>query len=209
MEKYAVLTGDVVNSSQLNRKEREKLEKDLWQSLEKIESQKTKYEVIRGDSFQILLEKPQFALRKAIQMRCLIKMGMANISGNKVDTRIAIGIGEISFLGKTLGSSDGDAFRRSGLGLDELKKSKNRIIIMTEDKKDNEILRIITTLADVIISGWSVAQSEAVYYSSIGLTQVKIAKKCSIVQSAVNKRLQTAHWNEINEVLIFFEKQYV
>lgn len=206
MNKVAVLTGDIIHSKKLNQQQRKKLEQVLWETLEKSVEQGKYFEILRGDSFQLLLNQPQLALRKCIELRCLIKMGMSDIVEEKTDARISIGIGEISFMGKTLGSSDGTAFHRSGFGLDELKKMKKRITILTGNEQKDELLEIISVLVDIIVSEWSAAQSEAIYWSSQGLTQQKIADKLSIVQSAVNKRLQSAHWNEIEEVLLYFEK---
>lgn len=201
----AILTGDVVNSTGLTQEQRKKLEQVLWETFEKIEKQKNKYDVLRGDSFQLLVDEPQEAFRKAVQLRCLVKSGMSKFGKKKADIRVSIGIGEISFKGKTLGSSDGTAFRRSGQGLDELKDVKKRFAVKTGDEGKDEFFEILAVLTDVIISGWSPAQAEAVYWSSCGKTQMEISEILSIVQSAVNKRLQSAHWNEIHEVITFFE----
>ncbi len=206
--KAAVITGDVVNSTRLNPPQRKKLEQVLWETLEQLERHKDRYDVLRGDSFQLLVDDPQQAFKKAIQLRCLVKSGMSKYAKTRVDLRISIGFGDISFKGKTLGSSDGTAFRRSGQGLDALKSEKKHLVIHTGDKKNDDFMEILSVLTDVIITGWSAAQAEAVYWSSCGFTQTEIANKLSIVQSAVNKRLQSAHWNEINKVVAFFETKF-
>jgi hypothetical protein len=206
MKKIAVLTGDIVNSSNLEPRRRKELEQLIWKVLEKLKKDNDKYDVLRGDSVQFLTEEVQQSFRKAIQMRCMIKYGMSGNIKTKIDTRISIGIGDITFTGKTLGSSDGTAFRYSGKGLDQLKQLKKRIIILTGNDKLDDIFNIIAVLTDVIVTGWTAAQAEAVYWSSVGLTQQQIADKLSIVQSAVNNRLKSAHWNEIEEALTFFER---
>ena len=156
----------------------------------------------------MLIDEPQLAFKKAVQLRCLVKSGMSNYIKTRVDLRISIGYGDISLRGKTLGSSDGTAFRRSGQGLDALKSEKKYLSIQTGDQKKDDFLEILSVLTDVIITGWTAAQAEAVYWSSCGYTQTEIAGKLSIVQSAVNNRLQSAHWNEINKVFTFFETQF-
>ena len=206
--KAAVITGDVVNSTQLSKKQRKNLEQVLWESFEQLEKHRERYDVLRGDSFQVLIDDPRLAFKKAVQMRCLVKSGMSKYAKTSVDLRISIGFGDISFKGKTLGSSDGTAFRRSGQGLDALKSEKKHLSIHTGDKKKDDFMEILSVLTDVIITGWSAAQAEAVYWSSCGFTQTEIARKLSIVQSAVNKRLQSAHWNEINKVFAFFETKF-
>jgi hypothetical protein len=206
MKKIAVLTGDIVNSSNLEPMRRKELEQLIWKVLEKLKTNNDKYDVLRGDSVQFLTEDVQQAFRKAIQMRCLIKYGMSGNVKPKIDARISIGIGDITFAGKTLGSSDGTAFRYSGQGLDQLKQLKKRIMIVTGNDKLDDIFNIIAVLTDVIVTGWTAAQAEAVYWSSVGFTQQHIADKLSIVQSAVNNRLKSAHWNEIEEALTFFER---
>lgn len=206
--KAAVITGDVVDSTRLSPKQREKLEQVLWETFEQLETHKDQYDVLRGDSFQLLVDEPRQAFKKAVQLRCLVKSGMSKYAKTRVDLRISIGFGDISFKGKTLGSSDGTAFRRSGQGLDALKGEKKHLVIQAGDQKKDDFLEILSVLTDVIITGWSAAQAEAVYWSSRGLTQTEIANKLSIVQSAVNKRLQSAHWNEISKVFTFFETKF-
>ena len=206
--KAAVITGDVVHSTRLNPKQRKQLEQVLWETFEQLEKQKDRYDILRGDSFQLFVDEPGQAFKKAVQLRCLVKSGMSKYAKIRVDLRISIGFGEISFKGKTLGSSDGTAFRRSGQGLDALKSEKKHLSIQTGDKKKDDFFEILSVLTDVIITGWSPAQAEAVYWSSCGFTQTEIARKLSIVQSAVNKRLQSAHWNEIDKVFTFFETKF-
>lgn len=205
-DKVAIVTGDIVNSTSLSPEQRSRLESVLWSGLAQLFPEKDTYDVIRGDSFQILIENPVWALRRSIQMRCLIKFGMAEDSRSLVDSRVSIGLGEISLRGKTVSSSDGSAFQRSGQGLDQLKDERCRMSIIIGEHEKDELFRVYSILMDVIISRWSAAQAEAAYFSSTGLTQQEIADKLAIVQSAVHKRLKTAHWNEVAEAVDYYER---
>ena len=73
--------------------------------------------------------------------------------------------------------------------------------IVTADQQKNEQLRVITNLADVIITNWTVNQAEVIYLLLEGKTQQQMAKELKIVQSAVNNRIKLAKWKEIEKAI--------
>ncbi|HZY80253.1 MAG TPA: hypothetical protein VFE50_12065 [Cyclobacteriaceae bacterium] len=201
----AVLTGDIISSRTLPNRSR-------WlRRLEEIIEKKSglakppKWGVFRGDSFQVELSRPQDALRLAI----LIRAGLRSTPGFspiRLDARIAIGIGDKGYSGKSVHYSDGEAYVLSGTALDVLKRENSRLTIQTPGFTIGKSLEISLQLASTIIDDWSFAEAQAVWLKlSENKTQEEIAKKLKISQPAVHKRYTGSHYNEISKLLTYFE----
>ena len=217
MKKAAVITGDVIDSTQLAAPERKKLEEILRLGLAEIAG-KNNFEIFRGDSFQILLPEPETALKKAIQIRCWLrkqpivgpektahKTQTASSKKGIIDARLALGIGSVSYQSKQIRTSDGEAFRLSGRTLDEPKYRNSRILIATPSPELNDFLEVTFTLLDILISNWSVQQAEVIYELLNHQTQTAIAGKLNISQASVNQRAKTAHWPAIEKAIALFQ----
>ncbi len=106
------------------------------------------------------------------------------------DARISIGIGEVSYNGKTVAESQGNAFERSGHDLDKMKTGHARLAIVTPWELVNKELEIECQLADVIISRWTSTTAEAIYHHFLyDKTQQELADQFNITQPAARKRL--------------------
>ena len=201
MNIIAVITGDIVNSSSLTKRQRETLFISLKESFEDINKNilvhsKTQFEIFRGDSFQAEIKKPELALIIGILIRA--KLRSINISNTKTselrernfDARIAIGIGKIGYVSSKVVESDGEAFKFSGELIDKMKKKGNRLKIHTPWKEINNELEVSIAFADAIISKWSTSQAEAFYlYMLKNLTQQSLATLLNISQPSIRKRL--------------------
>lgn len=201
----AVLSGDVVNSSGLKAAERKELEQLIWKELERLTKKKTHFSVERGDSFQILLEKPEEALRKALEIRCVLKSRFYKDKRPLTDARISIGLGEVGLKGKTLSSSDGTAFRLSGRGLDSLKSGELHLAMATGHQPTDAALGVISQLMDAHLRAWNNLQAEAVLGRLQGLTYEQLSTKLGISASAAYNRIESAQWKLIAPVLDYFE----
>lgn len=223
MKQIAVLTGDIIDSTKLPAAEREKLDQLLHKGLAEIAGQNN-FEVFRGDSFQVLLTEPARALKTAIQLRCWLrknqlaepeaiektgkqKKAVPNFSTKKgiIDARMAIGIGGISYQSKNIKTSDGEAFQLSGRALDNVKTKNNRLVIATPWPEFNDYMEVTISLLDILITNWSLQQSEVIYELLNGQTQTAIASKLAINQASVNQRAKTAHWQAVERTVNFFE----
>jgi hypothetical protein len=211
--KVAVLTGDIVDSSKLKVTQRKYLIENLNFFFQKFTTKsknelklKIKFEIYRGDSFQGYLENPEHALRIALLMRCYLKSekNFPNKS-YKLDTRIAIGIGKVSYKGNALSESDGEVFRYSGRLLDGMKKMPQKIAIQTSWESINIELNNYLQLLEAIISKWTSLQADAIYYKLLGYSEVAIAEILDIKQPAVNQRAKTASWSTIELVITRYE----
>lgn len=201
-----VITGDIINSSSIEIDNRDTLLKVIRSSFDVLKTKidkELKYELYRGDSFQLITSRPESALKIAILIRANLIRSTPKDS-QVWDARISIGIGTSSFNSDTPLVSDGIAFKLSGRELDEMKKSKLTITTMWECI--NKELQVSTKFADDIISNWTPLQAHLVYLSLINdETQKEIAKKEKKTPQAISKTLNMAKENLIKIYIERFE----
>lgn len=198
----AIVTGDIVNSSQLNKTDRKALESFLWDELEKLSGSSQSFSIQRGDAFQFKCE-PAVALDKCLTLRCKLKAQNYQIKA-PVDARLSIGIGEVSLNGKDISSSDGVAFQISGRGLDALKDQELYLAIASEDEVMNQAWLALAILMDDHIQSWNNRQAEAVLGRLEDQTYEQLGQKLGINPSAVYKRIESAHWKSVLAGLKFY-----
>ena len=133
----AVITGDIINSTAIPIEQRPQ----LLQVLDRIVSDlkhlcSMKYEVFRGDSFQILIDQAEYALLVAVLVRAGLRMNTPKNSRLMWDARIAVGVGNVEFIADQIVTSDGEAFQLSGRAFDEL--GKQHLVVTSESEDLNE-----------------------------------------------------------------------
>lgn len=211
---YAVLTGDIVNSSTLNVAERETLLRAMTGLFDKNQEEsennlrlKVTFEIYRGDSFQILLDVPEQALRIALIIRTYLR-SQISINDRLIasDARIAIGIGSVDSYSTTLAESNGEAFRFSGRLLDTLKKEPNQIAVKSQQPTLDDEMNTALVLLEGIISKWTALQAEVVYYKLQNYTEVRIAELLKVKQPAVNQRAKAASWVAVERLLTRYQE---
>ncbi|CCH53161.1 hypothetical protein BN8_02233 [Fibrisoma limi BUZ 3] len=211
---YAVLTGDIVNSSKLNVAERETLLRSLTSLFDKDQEGsendlklKVTFEIYRGDSFQSLLDIPQQALRIALIIRTYLQ-SQVSIDDRLIasDARIAIGIGSVDSVTATLAESNGEAFRFSGRLLDTLKKEPNQIAIKSQQPTLDDEVNTALVLLEGIIGKWTALQAEVVYYKLQNHTEVRIAELLKVKQPAINQRAKAASWVAVERLLARYQE---
>ncbi len=212
-EIHAVLTGDIVGSSRLSADERRALHSRFNQSAVRLEEAFDdqilhKPEIVRGDSWQFAIGVPESALRIALFFRALIQI---SLPGAKIDSRVAIGYGSIDFLpGDELSSGDGEAYRLSGEGLEDLQKPFHMGLFFPDRFQSHltDALDVIVKLLDHQSGKWTKAQAESVSGAMLALTQQKIATdwvERDITQQAVAQHLDRAGWATIELGVSYFE----
>jgi hypothetical protein len=200
-KKAVVITGDVINSSELSTPARKKLQRELGSFLKEAlyvwpDLVMQQY---RGDSIQAILTTNRLmALRIALTLQ-------SQLMASKFNIRLSIGIGEISFKGKNIITSDGSAFRASGPYLDALKKSGELISIAGADAGFSGEWQTHSASLNYIIQDWTPQQAEAVNLQLQNYTQQRMARKLKITQPSVHQRLQGAGWPVIQKILQRFE----
>lgn len=217
---YAVITGDIIQSTRL--KEKATYLKQLRTLFEILRKNKKEFgllrpfEIFRGDSFQAVFNKPEKSLKIALILRSFSKMNLPKNTRKMkgkiaythlmTDLRISVGIGQIDPLSKKVVESDGEAFQRSGRQLDQMKKEGQNLAINTPWRDLNNQFEASWRLVDAIVSKWSPFQAEAVYHVLLEETNSSIAKAIGASSAAVSQRLKTANWVAIQGMLLYFEE---
>ena len=210
---YAVLTGDVVASKKVFDEKRESvaaiLQRVFPESISKYaHNVHGEIDVFRGDSWQVLLSNPVHSLRVALLFR-------AGLISEGIDTRVSIGIGTVDHVPEgRISSGVGEAFTRSGGGLDRLgRRTKmahpNRMhVSLSVDETIGEMLGAIVRLIDSIATGWSTKQALAVRGALLGLSQEEIAASwpnVGITHQSVGKFLARASLPAVSAGIEVFE----
>lgn len=194
MSLKAVITGDIIKSSIVKDEEYKILIDAINKTFEEIKVSldiDIKYEIWRGDSFQAVIQDAKQALKAAILFRAGLKSKTPEEFSKTWDARLSIGIGDISFEGESVASSNGEAFVLSGHKLDELTENKVvNLAVNTKWKDINDEFLVSVSLADVIITDWTKKQAEAISFFLVkSETQEVIAQRLNISQAALSKRI--------------------
>lgn len=116
----AVLTGDIIGSSQLSAARLSRARGIVLKGARQFNSRSRrsvvgKPEFFRGDAWQLLLQEPRRALRAALYIRALLS------SETGVGTRISLGVGHVDVIDRSrISLSTGEAFTLSGHALDQM-----------------------------------------------------------------------------------------
>lgn len=201
---YSVITADIVNSSKLTIAQHKKLisiVKKCSLEIQKIHPSLFQYtpEYFRGDSWQLVLKKPEFALEVVLFYRAFLRAKMKN---NTTDARMAISIGSIEYVKKHFGV--GEAYKISGETLDL--KGKRRLKFVFNDNTISNFLDLIVENSDFISSKWTFKQSQIIVLALSNFNQLKIADKIKISQQAVSQQLDSAGWSVISRNMMYFKQ---
>ncbi|MCU0870983.1 MAG: hypothetical protein MUE50_01430 [Pirellulaceae bacterium] len=206
---YAVISGDIVRSSRLEREAREELPHILKQAATALreflgEAIPLDIDIYAGDSWQLLLSSPGAALRAAVFLRAYL---LDRADG--VDTRVAVAVGSIDFVpGERVSEGDGDAFRLSGRLLQESDPGR-RMWFASSQLPDAGLWDVAFGLIDAIISqSWSAKQARAVSGALRGWPLSKTAALWTprISDPTVAGHLRKAGWPAVERTIECFEQ---
>ena len=152
MQNWAVFTGDIVRSSDLEAGGLAQIFAALQDAAQQIASwpdSTAPFARFRGDGWQMALP-PRYALRAALILRAAVRA-----TGKGRDTRMGIGIGAGQLSGTDLAGADGPAFIQSGHALDTMKRQ-----LLLAAPEAGAALRTALPLADRIAQGWTPKQAQ-------------------------------------------------
>jgi|LZCG01.1.fsa_nt_gb hypothetical protein len=206
----AIITGDIINSRKLKNQ-------DAWiaplkKSLQTWGDTPGKWEIFRGDYFQLELTDPMQALRAALMIKALIKSIEPPDKAKRsspVNVRMAIGIGRKDYNAKRISESNGPAFVFSGEKFEKLKNEKITLAVKTEWEDFDKDINLYLKLASVFMDKWSVSSGELIktVLENPGKTQKEIGQLLGIEQNSVSGRWHRANADEIIEMeQVFREK---
>lgn len=197
----SVITGDIINSRELDATRYSKVLSELKQELGLLQQ---RYEAVsdiyRGDSFQIALYQPWLGLKLAVLVRLKLKSGDYN-----VDARQSIALASTNELRKDVKVSTGKAFVLSGQALDNMKS--NTLTFNSDNDALNFHLPVTVRLLDVLLNSLTSAQSEALYYylTNQNSTHKELALKLNKNRVNVTKLLNSSQYLLVADTLKYYE----
>ncbi len=218
-QQYAVLSGDLVKSSKMSASQSKGAMDHLRKAADELgkihpESIVGRLDSFRHDSWQLLLGKPELAIRAAVYLRAALKL--QSDTKVKYDTRVSIGIGTVESISKRrISDSRGEAFTRSGKGLDAMKDQGLAFAPTSEQSNDElSVAWGVVPLLDCVVTDWTSTESRAVYGALKGWTQEETAAQWPVdderakppTRQAVAKALVRAHWSTVDKVLNWTEE---
>lgn len=193
---HAVITGDIVNSTQLKPEDEKKLLKQIATILDGH-----KYEFFRGDSFQAYVKDPAEALKLALQCRTAA-VGIDPEAFPAIsDVRVSIGLGAVESPVRTLATAKGEAFLISGRALDNMEKKEGRLVIITENKMTNLALGVMSDYINSIYCQMTPKQAEVISELLKGVSQLHVAEKLNRSKSTISQHVTAGRWDEIENIL--------
>lgn len=194
---YAILTGDIVNSRNVDIKE--------WLPIleESLGYNSNNFDIFRGDSFQV-----EVPIDKSIETIFLIKSSLRRVE--KLDVRIGLGVGEVSYWDKHIKNSTGEALINSGEAFDAL--DKELIYVKSPWAEWDESTNIMLQLAIELANRWTINMAQTV------LTQIKNPKANQSqlarllkrkYQSQISTELGNANWQKIKLTIDYCTKELI
>jgi SatD family (SatD) len=189
----SVITGDVIGSQKINPK---LWLKTLKKELSTIGESPKFWEIYRGDSFQLVILRPEEALKIAIKIKASLK------SIPDIDVRMAIGIGTRTHNAPRVTESNGTAFVHSGEKFEMLKNERQNLAVRSDWPEFDKEINLLLRLSLIIMDNWTVNAAEVVKTTmeNPDKVQEELGQIVGIKQNAVSNRLKRAYYNEIMEV---------
>jgi len=193
-----IITGDIVGSRKI---------KDSWllslkNALKVASGQNNKWEIFRGDSFQVEVE-PENAIKTAAYIKACIRIN------KPADVRMGIGIGDVKSKRKKLSESSGDAFVNSGTAFDSLKQAKVNLAIKTDSADFDEEINVLIKLSLIAMDSWGTVAAEMVKLAleNENRLQSELAVLSGRTQPLVSGALKRANYSELMEMDKLYRKK--
>jgi hypothetical protein len=206
-----VLTGDLIGSSRLTPNQ-------LADALAAMKAMFSSFartwpnsvvgepEFFRSVSWQVLLKRPELALRLALLARAALQAQAG------VDSRVSIGIGSITqIVEDRISASIGEAFVLSGQALDLMSPHVEMTGALPERAEAmSQWLPPITHLCGALLRRWTRRQAELMSHALLlhEPTQEQIANalKRKVAKQTAQEILASAGWRPLMEAVAIFEQ---
>lgn len=147
-----IITGDIVNSRKLSSKiwidGLKRLFNTIWRT-------PVEWEIYRGNEFQLEVKNPEDALMIASHIKSYFK-------SIKLDVRMSIGFGDMTYKAKKISESNGSAFTRSGEVFETLKKQKINLTINSGNEAFDTEINLMVRIALTFMNNWLAQSTEFV-----------------------------------------------
>ena len=194
----AVITADIVNSSQLDKAS----ERLLLNILKKV-LMPYKYEFYRGDSFQVYVEDAAASFALVLKLRSSARQFRQPIT--YFDIKASIGIGEVMKPVRDISQAKGEAFLLSGRSFDERIVNDRRLTINCGKEPFDTAFSIISSFTDYLFE--QLTSGQAIILSELlsGHTQQAIAKRMKKSQPTISGQARASGYPQLKELLSNFD----
>ena len=176
-----IITGDIVNSR--------KLSSEIWidgfkQLLNTFGENPIEWEIYRGDEFQLEIKNPEDALIAALKIKSYFK-------SLKLDARMSIGFGDMTYISNKISESNGSAFARSCEVFEKLKKQKNNLAVNPSNEAFNTKINLMLKLSLTFMNNWLVQSADFVLIAieNPSLSQEVIGLKLGSLQKTKTRSI--------------------
>ena len=206
---YAVLTGDVVGSTELSAERIEQVRGEIEDGVRVIAGWQAGLvaggpEFFRGDAWQLALADPRMFLRASVYLRARLLALKP-----QADTRIAIGLGSINRIETQVSHSTGSAFTFSGRTLDDMKSWRLFAADVNASRDDAvQWLSPLLSLCGAVVSRWKPKQATI---ASLALepgnrTQKDIGDLLKMTQQGVSDAMVAAEFKAVMDAILLLER---
>ncbi|WP_240642391.1 hypothetical protein [Nonlabens xiamenensis] len=199
MPMEVIIAGDIVDS----QKNPPELYLEILKSILLKYSRTNMFQMYRGDSFQAWINKPEDALKAAIEIKAALKRNEG------LDVRIAIGLGSINLIDNNIAVSTGTALTRSGALLDSL-KSREQNLMVDADSPLDIYMNTALQMALLYMDEWTENSAATIHavLDQPATTQEALGKLLGIRQATASRRLDRGYWKETQILLGLFVQYY-
>ncbi len=193
----SIITGDIINSKKSSPK---KWLDSLKTILNSYGNSPLAWEIYRGDSFQLEVN-PEQALEACLLIKATVKQF------EKIDVRLAIGIGEKTYSSERITESNGSAFINSGECFESLKKTT--LAIKSPFETFDKPMNIMLDLALLTMNNWTATTAILIKAAleKPELNQVQLANYFGKTQGNISQGLKRAGFDEISKLLQHYKTQ--
>ncbi len=193
----SIITGDIINSKKSSPK---KWLDSLKTILNSYGNSPLAWEIYRGDSFQLEVN-PKQALEACLLIKATVKQF------EKIDVRLAIGIGEKTYSSERITESNGSAFINSGECFESLKKTT--LAIKSPFETFDKPMNIMLDLALLTMNNWTATTAILIKAAleKPELNQVQLANYFGKTQGNISQGLKRAGFDEISKLLQHYKTQ--
>ena len=191
----AILIGDIIDSSKTISAE---WMISLKEVLLEYGQSPTDWEIYRGDEFQLSVSAED-ALVAVYKLKAVMK-------SLKMDVRISIGLGDVTYEANKVMERNGTAFIRSGQLFENLKQKKLSLAIDAGNENFNTTMNILFRFAVSVMDGWLPQSAQYVIekLKHPDLSQIELGTRLGITQAAVSRR----HTRSQIDLLLDLERLY-
>ena len=202
-KKYAVLTGDIIESSKLNAEQLAANRQALQEIIEDFgqlypDAIIGNVAFFRGDGWQLLVAEPQYLLRVLLFISCGLKLRKVN------NSRIGIAVGTVDKINyDNISLSTGEAFTESGRILNDIESMKVKKDKPFWQLRDQNIHRaMLFEMLAAFANGLTHTVAKTIYASLQGKNQQEIAAETGGSRQNVAKKLASGKWSLLENILI-------